>query len=152
LALNATIEAARAGEAGRGFQVVAAEVKALANQTAKATDDIAAQVAAIQGATQDSVKAIKSVSEISRRLSEIAVVISSAVEQQGAATQEIANNVQQAAAGTGDVSSNIAGVSVAAGETERVAGEVLASAREMAQQAEMLRSEVDRFLAEVKAA
>jgi len=151
LALNATIEAARAGDAGRGFQVVASEVKALANQTAKATDEIAAQVAAIQSATQASVKAMKGVSEISQRISDIAMAISSAVEQQGAATQEIARNIQQAAVGTDEVSSNIGRVTAAAGETGRAADEMLSSAREMARQNEMLRSEVDRFLAEVKA-
>lgn len=152
LALNATIEAARAGDAGRGFAVVASEVKSLATQTAKATEDIAAQVTAIQGATQNSVVAIKGIGSTIRQVSEIILSISSAVEEQGVATKGIACNVQQAAAGTGDVSSNIASVSAAASNTGNAADGVLNSARGMAQQAEMLRDEVDRFLAEIRAA
>jgi methyl-accepting chemotaxis protein len=152
LALNATIEAARAGEAGKGFAVVASEVKSLATQTAKATDDIAAQVAAIQTSTQNSVGAIKGIAETIRKVSGIATAIASAVEQQGSATQEIARNVQQAAAGTSEVSSNIAGVTKAASETGQAASQVLAAAQDMAHQAESLRTEVEHFLAEVKAA
>jgi methyl-accepting chemotaxis protein len=152
LALNATIEAARAGDAGRGFAVVASEVKSLATQTSKATDDIAAQVAAIQSATENSVAAIKGIGATIRQVSEISVSISSAVEQQGAATKGIACNVQQAATGTYDVSANIAGVSAAACNTGDAAEAVLNSSRGMAQQAEMLRGEVDRFLAEIRAA
>ena len=152
LALNATIEAARAGEAGRGFAVVASEVKSLATQTAKATEDIAAQVGAIQGATEQSVVAIRGIGETIRRVSEIATSISSAVEQQGAATQEIARNIQQAAIGTSDVSSNIVGVTAAAGETGRAASDVLNAAQEMARQSDTLKDEVARFLTEVKVA
>ncbi|HTZ78879.1 MAG TPA: methyl-accepting chemotaxis protein, partial [Stellaceae bacterium] len=152
LALNATIEAARAGEAGKGFAVVASEVKSLATQTAKATDDIAAQVGAIQTSTQNSVGAIKGIAQTIRKVNEIATAIASAVEQQGAATQEIASNVNQAAAGTSEVSSNIAGVTKAASETGQAAGQVLAAAQDMARQAESLRTEVERFLADVKAA
>jgi methyl-accepting chemotaxis protein len=152
LALNATIEAARAGDAGRGFQVVASEVKSLATQTAKATEDITAQIIAVQSATENSVGAIKGIGETIQRVSEIAEVISSAVEQQGAATQEIADNIQRAATGTSEVSSNIVGVTTASAETGRAAGDVLASAQEMTQQAETLRTEVDRFLADVQAA
>ena len=111
LALNATIEAARAGDAGRGFAVVASEVKSLATQTSKATDDIAAQVAAIPAATENSVAAIKGIGATIRQVSGMNASISSAVEQQGAATKGIACNVQQAATGTYDVSANIAGVS-----------------------------------------
>jgi methyl-accepting chemotaxis protein len=152
LALNATIEAARAGDAGKGFAVVAAEVKLLANQTAKATGDIAAQVSAIQGATEESVGAIKNIGVTIRRVSEIATAIASAVEEQGTATQEISRNVQQAASGTSEVSSNITGVTAAAGETGQAAGQVLTAAGEMARQTASLRDEVERFLVEVRAA
>src|SRR5207253_10906343 len=107
LALNATIEAARAGEAGRGFAVVASEVKALASQTAKATDEIGTQIAAMQTATQDSVGAIKEIGGTIGRIAEIATTIAAAVEEQGATTQEIARNVQQAAHGTSEVAGSI---------------------------------------------
>ena len=117
LALNATIEAARAGEAGRGFAVVASEVKALAEQTSKATGEIGQQITGIQAATQDSVNAIKEISGTIEKLSEIASTIASAVEEQGAATQEISRNVQQAAHGTQQVSSNITDVQRGASET-----------------------------------
>jgi methyl-accepting chemotaxis protein len=152
LALNATIEAARAGEAGKGFAVVAAEVKSLANQTAKATDEIAQQVGAIQGATRDSVDAIKSIGRTIAEINEIATTIASAVEEQGAATQEIARNVQQASAGTSEVTSNITGVSQAASETGSAASQVLGASSELSKQSEQLRQEVERFLAGVKAA
>jgi len=152
LALNATIEAARAGEAGKGFAVVASEVKSLANQTAKATEDIAAQVAAIQQATGGAVSAIRGISQTIGRVNEIATTIASAVEEQGAATQEIARNVQEASRGTTEVSSNIAAVSEAAGSTGSAATEVRSSAEEVAQQGEALRAEIDRFLAGIRAA
>jgi methyl-accepting chemotaxis protein len=152
LALNATIEAARAGEAGKGFAVVASEVKSLATQTAKATEDIAAQVGAIQSATSDAVKAIEGITGTIGQVNEIATTIASAVEEQGAATQEIARNVQQASRGTSEVSSNIAGVTKAATETGQASGVVLAASGELAKQADTLRGEVDRFLVSVRSA
>jgi methyl-accepting chemotaxis protein len=152
LALNATIEAARAGEAGKGFAVVASEVKNLATQTAKATEGITAQVQAIQGSTQEAVDTIKGIGETISRIAEIATTIASAVEQQGAATQEIARNVQEAAAGTQEVSSHIVGVSEVAGESGRAADHVLASTARLEQESEALRSKVDSFLLQIKAA
>src|SRR5216683_786414 len=152
LALNATIEAARAGEAGRGFAVVASEVKSLATQTAKATEEISAQVAAMQGATTDAVQAIENIGGTIGTINEITTTIASAVEQQGAATLGIARNVQEAAQGTGNVSSNVAGISQAAGTTGAAANQVLVSAEQLSNQATMLRSEVDRFLTHIRAA
>ena len=152
LALNATIEAARAGEAGKGFAVVASEVKSLANQTAKATEDIAAQVAAIQQATGGAVTAIEGISQTITRVNEIATTIAAAVEEQGAATQEIARNVQEASRGTSEVSSNISGVTQAAGETGQAAGQVETSSLDIAKQGAQLRSELDRFLAGIRTA
>jgi len=152
LALNATIEAARAGEAGRGFAVVASEVKALASQTAKATDEISAQVGAIQSATQSSVSAIQGITATISQVSEIATAISAAVEEQGAATQEIARNVAEAARGTGEVSENIAGVSAAARDTGVAATRVVDSAAALSRSGEELRTQVDTFLREVRVA
>lgn len=152
LALNATIEAARAGDAGRGFAVVASEVKALASQTAKATDEISAQVSAIQSATRTSVEAINGITHTISKVNEIASAIASAVEEQGAATREIAHNVSQAAKGTGEVSANIVGVRDAARETGVAADQVVASAAELSQNGETLKAQVDAFLREVRAA
>ena len=152
LALNATIEAARAGEAGKGFAVVAQEVKNLANQTAKATEEISAQIGSVQEETNDAVGAIEKIRGIIGEVNDIATTISSAVEEQGVSTQEIARNVQQAAQGTQNVSDNIESVNRAAGETGTASGQVLGASKEMARQAENLRGEVERFLAEVRAA
>jgi methyl-accepting chemotaxis protein len=152
LALNATIEAARAGAAGRGFAVVASEVKALAEQTAKATGDISGQIARIQGVTDQAVGAIGAITTRIREISGVATSIAAAVEEQGAATQEIVRNVSQAAMGTDDVSSNIAGVATAAGEAGTAANQVLGAATELSLQSETLATEVGRFLATVRAA
>jgi len=150
LALNATIEAARAGDAGKGFAVVAGEVKNLANQTAKATDEISAQIAAVQAATKDAVGAIQGIGSTISKISEIASAIAAAVEEQGAATQEIARNVQQAAMGTGAVTNNIGSVTHAAGETGHAAHEVLSAAGELSRQSERLNSQVNHFLTDVR--
>ena len=152
LALNATIEAARAGEAGKGFAVVAAEVKNLANQTAKATEEIGGQIAGVQTATRDAVTAIQIIGKTIGEINGIASTIAAAVEEQSAATKEIARNVEQASAGTQEVTSNITGVSQAANDTGSAASQVLASARELAQQSESLKGVVTRFLTDVKAA
>ena len=152
LALNATIEAARAGEAGKGFAVVAQEVKQLAAQTAKATDEIRGQIAGMQGATQESVAAIKEIGETIARISQIATSVASAVEEQGASTAEIARNVQQAAQGTSQVTGNITEVTRGASETGTAASQVLVSAQSLANESNQLKTEVAKFLDTVRAA
>lgn len=152
LALNATIEAARAGESGRGFAVVASEVKALAAQTARATEEISAQIAGMQSATEDSVGAIKEIGATIARISDISTTISATIEQQGAATAEIARNVSEAAKGTVEVADKIAQVSQGASATGAASGQVLASARSLSSESSLLKTEVEKFLNTVRAA
>jgi methyl-accepting chemotaxis protein len=151
LALNATIEAARAGDAGKGFAVVASEVKNLAGQTARATDEITTQIAAIQQATTSTVAAIENIAGTIERVSNTTMAIATAVDQQGAATQEIARSVQEAADGTRQVTSNIAAVLQAASDTGRVAELVSHAATQLGQESNTLSREVSQFLQRIKA-
>ncbi|WP_420412801.1 methyl-accepting chemotaxis protein [Roseibium sp.] len=150
LALNATIEAARAGEAGKGFAVVASEVKELATQTSKATEEISSQITAIQDETGHAASAISSVTEIINNMNEIASSIASSVEEQGVATQEIATNATEASRSTVEVTTSIESVASAAENTKDTAGNVEASAQQLEQNAGMLRDQVATFLNEVR--
>ncbi|UCH74723.1 MAG: methyl-accepting chemotaxis protein, partial [Rhodospirillales bacterium] len=150
LALNATIEAARAGEAGKGFAVVATEVKNLANQTARATEEISSQIAAVQDETRSAVDDIQGIRDIIGKINDISTAIAAAVERQGVSTSEIARNVQQAATGTEEVNANIETVSMAANETGSAARQVMGATESLTQRADDLSREVARFLAGVR--
>lgn len=152
LALNATIEAARAGEAGKGFAVVATEVKSLASETQKATDEIATVIKSVQSQSNEAVIAIEKVNQIIADLTQSSMAISNAMEEQTSATHEISRNVQEASTGTTEVTQNINGVSDAAEESGRSAGEVLDVAKQLAERSQSMKTEVENFLREIRAA
>ncbi len=152
LALNATIESARAGEAGKGFAVVAAEVKELASQTAKATDDIASKVSEIQSATDGTVASMAEIIRVVGDIKSISTAIAGAVEEQGAATGEIAQSCQQAATGTQQVTDNITGVGRAAEMTGSASSQLLSLSEGLSKQAGDLRHEVESFVSQLRAA
>ncbi|MFA7330061.1 MAG: methyl-accepting chemotaxis protein [Candidatus Delongbacteria bacterium] len=150
LALNATIEAARAGEAGKGFAVVADEVKTLAGQTTRATEDIRTQILAIQHDTQLAAQSIHGISNVIQQNGEIVTSIAGAMEEQGATTHEIARNVEQAATGTKEVSSNVQNLNAAAEETGSASGQVLSAAQELSRNAGLLAHKMQAFLVKVR--
>lgn len=152
LALNATIEAARAGEAGKGFAVVASEVKELASQTGKATEEISAKISSIQDETREAVDGIQAISQIIGEMNTVASSISASVDEQASATASISSNVDQASRGTGEVSRSIVTVSQGAAETDTAAGTVVQASELLANQAEAMRTVIETFLNEVKAA
>ena len=151
LALNATIEAARAGEAGKGFAVVASEVKNLATQTARATDEIGAQISAMQSATASAQQAIAAVARSVQTIDAVAGAVADSVAEQGAATREIAANINAAAARTQDVAASVSAVATVAGETGRVSAAMQQSVAGLVSRLATLDGEVDHFLARVRA-
>jgi methyl-accepting chemotaxis protein len=152
LALNATIEAARAGEMGRGFSVVASEVKTLSTQTARATEEVTSHIGAIQGSTRDAVEAIHSIGAVMDDINAFTATIAAAVEEQSASTQEIARNVQQAATGANDLVGNLTTVAGAINDTNRSAAAVLQASQLLSDQSGTMQMEIDSFLQKVSAA
>ncbi|MEO9899371.1 methyl-accepting chemotaxis protein [Nisaea sp.] len=151
LALNATIEAARAGEAGKGFAVVASEVKSLATQTSKATEEISQKIAEIQSETSAAADAVLGIGNTINKIDELTAVVASAVEEQGAATNEIAQNIEQAASGTQTVAQVVETVSTAAGETGQLAESQQTVVTELSDRNRKLKGEIDQFLGNVRA-